>query len=75
MKKSVLALSATAVAAMIAAPVAAAERFSAPIAEENELGGDNGGLIVGAIALGVAIAGVLILIEAFDDDDDAAVSP
>lgn len=75
MKKSVLALSATAVAAMIAAPVAAAERFSAPIAEESELGGDNGGLIVGAIALGVAIAGVLILIEAFDDDDDVAVSP
>lgn len=75
MKKSALALGAAALAAMIAAPVAAAERFSAPIAEESELGADNGGLIPIAIALGVAAAGVLILIELFEDDDDVAVSP
>ena len=73
MKKSALALGAAAVAAMIAAPVAATERFSAPLADESELGGDNGGLIVGAIALGVAVAGTLILIELFEDDEP--VSP
>jgi len=71
MKKSALALGAAAVAAMIAAPVAAAERYSAPFAGESELGGgDNSGIIVAAIALATVIAGVFIIV-----DDDDAVSP
>jgi hypothetical protein len=73
MKKTALTLGAAAAAALIVAPVAAAERSSAPIADESELSGESP--IVLAIALGVAVAAVLIGIELFEDDDDQAVSP
>ncbi|MBU1756560.1 MAG: hypothetical protein KJ703_06185 [Alphaproteobacteria bacterium] len=74
MKKSALTLGAAAVAAMIAAPVAASDRLSAPIAGGSEMGNGESP-IVWAIALGVAVAAVLVGIELFGDDDDEAVSP
>ena len=70
MKKTATFLGAAAAAAMIAAPIAAAERHSAPIAYESELGAQQGeSPIVWAIALGVAIAAILIGIEVFEDDE------
>ena len=48
MKKSALALGAAALAAMIAAPVAAAERYSAPVEGESEMAAGGSGLIASA---------------------------
>ncbi len=65
-----LALGAAA-AAMIAAPLAAADRMSAPVESESEIGGANRGLLL----VGVAAALVTVILVANEDNDDEAVSP
>ncbi len=70
MKKTATVLGAAAAAAMIAAPVAAAERYSAPVDGESEIGGEYG-IIIGILAAAAVIAGIIIIA----DDDDDAVSP
>ncbi len=70
MKKSATFFGVAAVAAMIAAPVAAADRFSAPVANESEMGG--GSTLLFAVVAGLALLGAIILIT---EDDDEAVSP
>ncbi len=69
MKKSATILGAAAVAAMIAAPVAAAERYSAPVTGESELEGENG-ILIGLLAAAAVIAGIIIIA-----DDDEPTSP
>lgn len=71
MKKSATFLGAAAVAAMIAAPVAAAERYSAPVDSESEMGLEGSGLIIGVLAAAAVIVGIILI----TDDDDDAVSP
>jgi hypothetical protein len=68
--KRALALGAAA-AAMIAAPLAAADRMSAPVESESEIGGANRGLLL----VGVAAALVTVILVANEDNDDEAVSP
>ena len=69
MKKSATILGAAAVAAMIAAPVAAAERYSAPIEGESEVKAESG-LLIGLLAAAAVIAGIIIIA-----DDDEPTSP
>lgn len=64
----------TAAAAMIAAPLAAAdrapERMGAPVESESELGG--GSLIIALLGAAAVVAAIILIA---DDDDDDAVSP
>ena len=71
MKKSATFLGAAAAAAMIAAPVAAAERYSAPVDGESEIGLEGSGLIIGLAAAAAVILGIILI----TDGDDDAVSP
>ena len=73
MKKTATVLGAAAAAAMIAAPVAAAERYSAPVAGENEIGLEGSGLIIGLLAAAAVIVGIILITDS--DDEDDAVSP
>ena len=57
MKKTATVLGAAAAAAMIAAPVAAAERYSAPVDGESEIGLGGSGAIIGVIAAAAVCAG------------------
>ena len=59
----------TAAFAMVAAPVAAADRSAAPVDSESELGGVS--LVVALLGAAAIIAGIVIIA----DDDDDAVSP
>ena len=56
---------------MIAAPLAAADRMSAPVDSESEIGGANRGLLL----VGVAAALVTVILVANEDNDDEAVRP
>ena len=60
----------TAAAAMIAAPLAAADRASAPVEAESEMIG--GSLLLAALGVPAAIVAVVLIA---DGDDDDAVSP
>lgn len=68
--KRALALGAAA-AAMIAAPLAAADRMSAPVESESEIGGANRGILLVAVAAAL----VTIILVANEDNEDEAVSP
>lgn len=57
----------------IAINAATADRASAPVAGESELGGN--GIGAGLIIAAIAAAGMIALIVAEDDDDDVPVSP
>ena len=72
LKKTILALSLTGLAA---APIAAqaVDRTTAPIAGESEVAG-GGDLVKGLIIIAIAGAGMAILL-ATDDDDDVPTSP
>ncbi len=59
----------TAAFALVAAPVAAADRSAAPVDGESELGGVS--LVVALLGAAAIIAGIVIIA----DDDDDAVSP
>ncbi|GAA3799876.1 hypothetical protein GCM10022600_22060 [Qipengyuania pelagi] len=60
----------TAAFAMVAAPLAAADRSAAPVESESELVG--GSLLIAALGAAAVIAAVVLIA---DDDDDDAVSP
>lgn len=70
MKFRFLAAAAAAVT-MAATPAIAADRVSAPVEGESEIGGGVS-IIVGLLAAAAVVLGVIV---AVDDNDDSAVSP
>ncbi|MEW4448609.1 hypothetical protein [Qipengyuania sp. JC766] len=69
-------LAATAAVSLAATPVVAqsvqADRASAPVSDESELGGGSG-IIIGLVAAAAVIAGIIIAAD--NEDDDAPASP
>ena len=57
---------ATAVTAMVAAPVVAADRAAAPVSGESEMGGS---VVLAVLAAAAIIAGIYIAVDSGDEDE------
>lgn len=66
-------VAATAAATLATAPVVAADRTSAPVEGESEVGGGSTSLIIAILAAAAFIGGLYIAIEGSGDDDPISV--